>query len=162
MGLPDIEPVDATNIFREIRMVKSNAEIALLAELQQLRRKSVRPRRLGERSGQYLGSLGFLRKRQLAQLARAQDRPPRGGPREAELSTERLEGPEVGDHFATLPLPRADDVPLHRELEELHGVPADGEGDGLGGGEIADLPGVQLEREEVNILRGLLKALMKK
>jgi Xaa-Pro dipeptidase len=32
MGLPDIEPVDATNIFREIRMVKSDAEIEILGE----------------------------------------------------------------------------------------------------------------------------------
>ncbi|MBM3505334.1 MAG: aminopeptidase P family protein [Alphaproteobacteria bacterium] len=32
MGLPDIVPVDSTNVFREIRMVKSEAEIAVMAE----------------------------------------------------------------------------------------------------------------------------------
>jgi Xaa-Pro aminopeptidase len=32
MGLPDIVPVDATNVLREIRMVKSEAEITIMSE----------------------------------------------------------------------------------------------------------------------------------
>jgi len=32
MGLPDVEAVDATNIFREIRMVKSDEEVAILEQ----------------------------------------------------------------------------------------------------------------------------------
>lgn len=40
MGLPDIEPVDATNVFREIRMVKTDPEIALLGEAARINEES--------------------------------------------------------------------------------------------------------------------------
>jgi Xaa-Pro dipeptidase len=36
MGLPGVEPVDATNIFREIRMVKSDEEVAILEQAAQI------------------------------------------------------------------------------------------------------------------------------
>ena len=41
MGLPGIEAVEATNIFREIRMVKSDAEIALMRKAAQINEAGV-------------------------------------------------------------------------------------------------------------------------